>query len=299
MKTDFKIHFSPTKNSGSQSKKVTLDEINQQGFDFKAHFRPDLLFEDNNWWICRKAKPWAALDCMIVDSSAEIRSSFDEFDEGGLSRLFYLCRKTTDIISSFENVEKVIIGANINHRRAGLPLDEVLLRLHLHVLGISLGEIEKMTEVNLDELEKRDPGAKDRLIDPKSEGFCRRLENPIAEIFKDNSISANPEAGGMGIKFLFPEGLEIFNREGFARAIRKIDILIQKKFPDISYSFCFLQDSGKLSLALAPRSVFGKGVLEAIGIVLMRDETETISGEGRRKREEFFTEIAKMNKAKL
>jgi len=278
----FRIHRSPTANSGSCGKKVPLAQINAPDFDFKAQFQPDLLVKKSDWWVVKKSQPWAICDCMIIDTGERQRSSFAEFSQDELCSLFNLAEKIAGVLKR-RGVKKIIIGANINHEIESTNLDKVLLRLHLHVLGFSDDELSKMEEITFEELEKENPAIENYLFDPMLEKFKEKIL-PI--------LGSGSAKSSLGISVNLAGDLNAITKRDFCDEVRKVDREIAKQFPALSYSFC-LDCSDKIALTLSPCSVFGKGVLEAIGIILKRDDGVGISPEDQTKREEFFEKVRK------
>lgn len=277
---NFRVHRSLTGNSGSRGDKITLAQINVPSFDFKAQFREDLILQKDNWWIVKKSQPWAIYDCMIVDPGERQRSSFAQFSIEEIRSLFNLAVKVANILQN-EGLTRIIIGANINHGIESSHLDKVLLRLHLHVLGFSNDELTKMQEISLNELKRKDPGIKNYLFDPRLAEF----EEKILPILGSESVKSD-----FGINVDLRGGLDTIARADFSALVRKIDREIARQFSVLSYSFCLnLED--KVTLTISPRSVFGKGVLEAIGIILKRDDSASISPRDQEKREKFFEKV--------
>jgi len=274
-----------------RKKEISLLEINKPSFDFKKHFQKDLIAAFNNWWVCRKIKPWTLDDCMIIDAATPMRYSFSQFEISELEKLFKLANKISEILSHEEEIKKVVIGVNINHKKGNVHLDKILLRLHLHVLGFRAKEMKEMKSVGLDELEERQPGTLKCFFDPKLKEFQRELLPTLENLLSKYAVAAKIEKDKIAVRIKFSRGKKLLLETWFSKFVWAIDRVIDKKFSGLSYSFCLTFSQGKMTLSLAPRSVFGKGILETLGIILTRDETKSIPKNKLRKREDFFEKI--------
>lgn len=275
----FLVHISPTK--GARAKSVPLEQINETGFDFKNHFKQDLLTARDHWWAVAKLEPWSTIDCMIVDSGEKIRSSFSSFSLREISTLFETAKQLTKLAEN-EGAQRIIVGANINYEKNNLHLDKVLLRLHLHIVGFLEKELDAMESVSIENLKN------------KQEDILNYLYDPLLEKFKKAIVGGFPREAHdaeLGVKFNFKGGFDKLGEESFCAFVINLDRKIYELFPYLSYSFCLEKSEDDLILTVSPRSVFGKGVLEAIGIILKRDKEKTISKENFQFRDDFFKKI--------
>lgn len=274
----FRVHTTPIgKNVGEP-----LAEINRRDFDFKSHFKRDLLVASGQWWAVQKTKPWSVLDCMVVDSDDDVRSSFSQFSLEEVASLFVLANKIARIEKK-GGAEKLLIGANINHEKHNTHLDKVLLRLHLHVVGFLPEEMAAMRELPVRELKEKGDGVMDFLFDPQLE----RFQKEMTACYPDEAINSS-----LGVSFEFVSDSLSAPSNSFYEFVLDLDKKISEIFPGLSYSFC-VEGIGTVNLRLtvSPRSIFGKGVLESVGIILRRDENKEISSENLAKRNKLFKKI--------
>ena len=259
---------------GEAERSASLRDINRPDFDMKSHFTNDILTEIGNWIVANKTKSWGVNDLMVVDSGQKIRRSFDQFSREEIIELFKICLAGVDALKEM-NVQKIFVGANINHDFQ--DNNEAFLRLHLHVLGLTKDDFAKMKEVKLDELVKNGLN-RDLILDPAIDKFKKSLLGELNDIF----------GGALKYEFGIRFSLDNIDPEILADNIKIIDQKIAKVFSSLSYSLCLVIDSSKVHLNISPRSVFGKGVLESEGILLKRDKNIKFSTEQKKEKIEFL-----------
>lgn len=266
-----KEHVAP-ESSGED--KVSVEEINAAGFDVKSHFAKDTIATIGNWLVTRKSKSWGLFDLMVLDSATEVRQTFAEFSREELESLFNICL-TTAVLLREQKVEKIYIGANINHGFSDKK--DVFKRLHMHVLGLRKIDFDKMTETNLSSLEEKSRGASDLIIDPMVDQFAQKMTEKFSECRKYR----------FGVCFEIKE----VSAESLSEKMDQIDRSISSLFPGLSYSCCLVLSSESARVNITPRSVFGKGVLESEGILLRRSKELDFSKEELQLRDSFFNDV--------
>jgi len=257
---------------------VSVSDFNRDGFDIKSHLACDTLAVVNNWLVVKKTKSWGVLDLMVVDGGKEVRSSFDKFSRDQIVDLFEICLCGVNILRQMQ-VEKIFVGANINH--GFKDQKDAFLRLHLHILGLREGDFAKMRSVRLGDLSLADNKVRELIVDPLLQEFKVSLIDDFTDILK----------GATEYQFGLRFDLDGFDAEVLADAIGKIDNLIAKKFPSLAYSFCIVSQANKQYLNISPRSVYGKGVLESDGILLRRNKDLRFSRDELEERNKFFAKI--------
>lgn len=263
-----KTHISPVE-SPSDGKGLKLKEINDAGFDIAEGLKSDTVYRTDNWLVANKIQTWALMDLMIVYCGEGLPLSFSDLGIAKLKELFAICSACAPIIRGKCSV--AYIGANINH-----SLDpQSFSRLHLHAMGFTKEEIADQVLVSDQDL----PREMNLITDPMVERFALALSDKLRAKRYEFGLTKELEFGLDGIK-----------SEDFCREIKEIDERIEKSFGDMAYSFCLKFESGKATLNLVPRSVFGKGVLESDGIILRRTGEKKFSKQQLEAKLEFVNE---------
>lgn len=257
---------------------VSACDLNRDSFDLKSHLINDTVCSAGDWLVVNKIKSWGVLDLMVVDGGREVRSSFDKFSRSEIVDLFKVCICGIDVLKAM-SAKKIFVGANINHGFKGQR--NAFLRLHLHILGLTKSDFDKMKSVKLGELEREKKGIRDLILDPLMEQFKCKLTDDFA------GILGGVHKYEFGLRF----NLNKLDAEGLTDAISVIDARIAKKFPELSYSFCIVIEGERAHLNISPRSVYGKGVLESEGILLKRDKYLDFNEEELAHRLDFFNRI--------
>ncbi len=235
-------------------KLVESGELNSPEFDFKGHFAKETIVTLGRFMVCYKAKPWMINDLMIIDGDKEYVKSPSELDEEDSNILNSIINIAIAELSSNSQISKIVVGANIN------PLPEKedhesIWRLHVHVCGLTKGEVEKM-----------------EILDEETNIY----EDEIIEQFKKEIAQLDGfEEYAYGAR----KDLENIKDGNFMDEIKYIDIKVKEilskfvsKFSVISYSFSIIIEDDRASMYVSPKSRDGRGVLEAVGIILDREE---------------------------
>jgi hypothetical protein len=243
-----KKHISPIE-SPSEGEKLKLEEINDANFNPVEGLRPDIIYRTGNWLVANKTKTWSLLDMMVVYCGRGIPLSFDDLRGGDLRKLFNICSACASIIK--QSCPVVYIGANINHSFN----PDSFLRLHLHVMGFTPGEISNQLVI-----EQKDFSSQKALI---TDPMVGKFNETLSEKFKAQKYD-------FGLTKQLEFGFDEIKGRRFCKMIKRIDAQIKNTFGGTAYSFCLKFENDKTTLNLVPRSIFGKGVLESDGIILER-----------------------------
>lgn len=257
---------------------VSASDLNREDFDVRSHLDSDTLGAIDDWLIVNKVKSWGVLDLMVVDGGHGVRSSFDKFSKSQITNLFEICLCGMTVLRAM-NVQKIFIGANVNHGFKNQQ--DAFLRLHLHILGLRKSDFAKMKPIQLSNLTGKDDRIKDLILDPLLEEFQEAL---VGEF---NGVFGGAEKYQFGLRF----NLDSIDAELLSDAIYKIDSRIADKFPSLSYSFCVVFEEDRIHLNISPRSVYGKGVLESEGILLKRSSDLKFSPDELQERNKFYLEF--------
>lgn len=274
---------------------LKVDDINRKDFDFKGHFKGDVIAEFGRWWLCAKAKPWSLHDLMLIDSSDDFARSFSDLSSKEVQNLF-------DIVSSVacefngEEAEKLIVGANINQFDNSCD-PESIQRIHIHICGFTKQEVSGMQEISKENICRLT--GKDNAI----------FDDPIIAVFKNQPANFDLPKTNFDYGYKFDVGTDISElaTEKFAdfiidldRKTKAIYISISESddFKFLSYAFTITK-AQRVEFLFSPRSISGRGVLESMGVILCRDLEKEFSQEQYELRNKFIEKISrKFNKKK-
>jgi len=262
----FVLHRSPI-GIPAGGHEVSLSKLNSPEFNLKDHFWPDTVCKVDNYLIVNKTKSWSNLDLMILFADEKPKQSFSQLSEKDIRQLFEICAVIAECLKP--KCKRIFIGSNINHGDS----KQIFSRLHLHVVGYSKEQCEKMEEIDSEKLSNP---KKRFLFDPQIPSFQKDLD---LNDFKPYEL---------GLEKTLSSGFEIIKNKKFISEIKNIDRKISDVFPSLPYSFCLELDQNRWTMYLVPRSVFGKGVLEAAGIILERSAELNFSTSQIEAKKDFF-----------
>ncbi len=266
------VHHVPA--AAAQEELVPVEEINSPNFDFPKHFDQEAICRLGRFLVCYKAKPWMANDLMVIDASENYARSITELDEQSKADLAKIIEEAVSILKKDKSVTKIVVGANINPT-VGKEDHESVLRLHVHVGGLNEDEI-----ANMEPLEEDLPILRDEIIGR----------------FKEKAQTEGLETYVYGIKRAFHGNDFGLLVQGISEACNQAeDILsqLQKDFSVVSYSFALEIEEDTYSLSISPKSSDGRGVLEATGIILSRDDKLKADDEFIKQRNGFLSQVQK------
>jgi hypothetical protein len=252
---------------------ISSEELNSQKFDFRNHFSHEAISTIGRFMVCYKSKPWMINDLMIIDADNSYVRSPSELNDAEFNDLSSIVKLSVAELLDNPEITKIIVGANINPL-LGKEDHESIWRLHVHVCGLTKDEVDKMEE-----------------LDEKTAIFEDEI---ITRFKKDIGLLEDFEIYAYGAR----KDLGDIEKNDFMNEVRSADLRVREilskyhdNFSVISYSFCVLIESGKASLYFSPKSRDGRGVLEAIGIVLNRDKLLAPEKEFTGQRDKFLKRV--------